>query len=72
MPLLYEQKYGHPMLRARHLAFAIGASERDPWMACMTGAMQDAGVEQTPRQSLAQAFFRTADFMRNRDESQTD
>ena len=40
-PPLYTEKYGHPMLRARHLPFAIGTAERDAWMACMTQAMQD-------------------------------
>ena len=31
-PDLYIQKYGHPMLRRRHLPFPIGVSERDQWM----------------------------------------
>ena len=35
-PPLYTDKFGHPMLRARHLPFAIGTAERDAWMACMT------------------------------------
>ena len=34
-PNLYIEEYGHPMLRARHLPFAIGESERDQWMFCM-------------------------------------
>ena len=65
-PQLYVQKHGHPMLRARHLPFAIGESERDQWVACMSRAMQEVGVEETLRERLAQAFFQTADFMRNR------
>jgi hemoglobin len=28
-PPLYTDKFGHPMLRARHLPFAIGIAERD-------------------------------------------
>ena len=66
-PPLYAQKYGQPMLRARHLPFAIGIAERDQWMACMTRAMEEIGVEQNLKQALVQAFFKTADFMRNRD-----
>src|SRR5687767_3471274 len=34
-PPLYTDQFGHPMLRARHLPFAIGDLERDQWMACM-------------------------------------
>ncbi|HSR01811.1 MAG TPA: group II truncated hemoglobin, partial [Methylophilaceae bacterium] len=37
-PQLYIERYGHPMLRARHMPFAIGESERDQWMYCMIKA----------------------------------
>jgi hemoglobin len=65
-PPLYTDRFGHPMLRARHLPFSIGAAERDAWMACMKQAMKDAGVEAGLRAHLEKAFFGTADFMRNR------
>jgi hemoglobin len=64
-PQLYVEAFGHPRLRARHLPFAIGIAERDQWMACMVRAMQDVGIEESLRKQLAQAFFQTADFMRN-------
>ena len=64
-PQLYAERFGHPMLRARHLPFQIGAAERDLWLACMSRAMQDAGIDETLRQSLHDAFFKTADWMRN-------
>ena len=67
-PGLYVERYGHPMLRARHLPFAIGAAERDAWMRCMIQAMEEAGVDEQLRAGLAQAFFGTADWMRNRPE----
>ena len=66
-PSLYTDRYGHPMLRARHLPFAIGETERDQWMACMVQAMQETEVPQDLRMALEQAFFRTADWMRNRE-----
>ncbi len=66
-PGLYMEKYGHPMLRARHLPFAIASSERDQWMACMKRAMEDVGVEEALREGLYNAFFQTADWMRNRE-----
>jgi len=66
-PPLYAERYGRPMLRARHLPFAIGAPERDLWLECMNRAMVDVGLEAPIRHSLHQAFFKTADWMRNRD-----
>ena len=65
-PPLYIERYGHPMLRARHLPFAIGTEERDQWMACMVRAMEEVELPRELREPLAAAFFRTADWMRNR------
>ena len=58
----------HPMLRARHLPYAIGNAERDQWMACMTQAMEEVGMDELLRLQLASALFKTADWMRNREE----
>lgn len=66
-PQLYVDRFGHPRLRARHLPFAIGESERDQWMACMRQSMLELGVEPGLRATLDAAFFKTADFMRNRE-----
>lgn len=66
-PQLYVEKYGHPRLRQRHLPFAIGESERDQWMNCMIQAMQDVGLEEGVREELKSAFWKTADFMRNKE-----
>ena len=65
-PNHYIDRFGHPMLRARHLQFAIGNAERDLWMACMTQAMHECGVEPELAAALRQAFQGTADWMRNR------
>ncbi len=65
-PDLYLQNIGHPMLRRRHLPFAIGEAERDQWVACMFLAMESVGIEDELRDSLLKSFFSTADFMRNR------
>jgi len=65
-PNLYIERFGHPMLRARHLPFAIGVAERDAWMACMTQAMRESGVSDQLREALVGAFAKTADWMRNR------
>lgn len=64
-PQLFVEAFGHPMLRARHLPYPIGTSERDQWMNCMLRAMQDVGLDDAMQKELAQAFARTADHMRN-------
>ena len=66
-PALYTERYGHPMLRKRHLPFAIGESERDQWMFCMVRAMHEINMEEPMVVRLAQALWSVADFMRNSD-----
>lgn len=67
-PQLYINRYGHPMLRARHLPFAIGESARDQWMYCMIRAMHDVGLDEGLMRNLASQLYGVADFMRNRQE----
>ena len=67
-PKLFSERIGQPFLRQRHMPFAIGVSERDQWMACMLRAMQEVGLEPVLQTELGQAFFKTADFMRNQPE----
>ena len=71
-PDLYVQKYGHPMLRRRHLPFAIGSKERDQWMHCMRKALRDMPIDQALREKLEQSFLATADHMRNQSEHTAD
>jgi len=66
-PPLYHQRYGNPMLRARHLPFPIGERERDQWIGCMKEAMEQVGVEAPLREEILAALYRVADFMRNSD-----
>ena len=56
-PPLYEQEFGHPRLRARHLPYAIASSERDQWMACMIRAMADVGLEEVAAKTPRPVFF---------------
>jgi hemoglobin len=65
-PDLYVQRHGHPRLRARHLPYAIGIKERDQWMACMIQALHEQQIDETLAERLADSFFGTADWMRNR------
>jgi hemoglobin len=60
------------MLRARHLPYRIATLERDQWLACMIQAMDDLGLEPALAQKLAEAFFGTADWMRNAQDVKAD
>lgn len=71
-PDLYVQTHGHPMLRRRHLPFAIGTTQRDQWMHCMRLALNDMPIDDTLRAKLEQAFQATADHMRNQPEHDAD
>lgn len=64
-PSYYEDRFGHPRLRMRHMPFAIGIRERDQWLACMDQAMVETGVPEDLLARLRESFFRTADWMRN-------
>lgn len=41
-PPLYHQRYGNPMMRARHLPFAITPRAREEWLACFERVLADA------------------------------
>lgn len=65
-PKLYSVEKGHPRRRQRHIGFAIGDAERDAWMLCMRGALEEAVVDAAARQDLDKALSGLADWMRNR------
>lgn len=70
-PPHYTDRFGHPRLRARHLPQSLGGKtiglvERDQWLACMDQAMGETEVPEDLRARLREAFFKTADWMRNR------
>ncbi|MGP1834943.1 globin [Shewanella sp. 11B5] len=64
-PLLYQQKHGHPALRARHMPFAIDESMRDQWLICMRAAIQNNIKKPEHQQVIIQAISTLADNMRN-------
>ena len=65
-PQLFVEAFGHPMLRRRHLPFAIGDVERDQWMLCMNQALDEVIEDAALRAALSEAFSKVADHMRNR------
>ncbi len=44
-PPLYQQLYGSPMMRARHMPFPIDDAARQVWLACFETVLADAPVQ---------------------------
>ncbi|ERE20000.1 MULTISPECIES: group II truncated hemoglobin [Chromobacteriaceae] len=65
-PSLYMEAFGHPRLRMRHMPFAVDEAARDQWMFCMRKAVSELVAEDWLKDKLLEAFYNTADFMRNR------
>jgi hemoglobin len=64
-PKRYSSERGHPMLRARHLPFPIGNAERDAWLACMNGALDETVANELVREHIRVALTNLAGWMRN-------
>ncbi len=64
-PREYSARHGHPRLRQRHARFRIGPGERDAWMACMLGALDEVVPDALLREQLGKAFLRTAEAIVN-------
>lgn len=71
-PKTYSEQRGHPRLRMRHMGFAIGPAERDAWMACMTGALDEVVDDVNLREKLKQSFAKLADWVRNDPDNEHD
>ena len=64
-PNLFIEEFGHPMLRARHLPFAIGESERDQWMLCMNKALAEMTMDPQLKTNIQNALQHLATHMIN-------
>lgn len=66
-PNLFIEEFGHPMLRARHLPFKIGESERDQWMLCMNKALDEISTDPRLKTNLQNALQQLATHMINQE-----
>src|SRR5208282_6737103 len=64
-PKLYSVEKGHPRLRQRHIRFSIGEAERDSWLLCMRGALEETIEDPGTRREILAALQKLADWMRN-------
>ena len=69
-PPLYHQQYGNPMLRARHLPFAVTLSRAHAWLACMQAALHDTPeIDHDTAAETYMALSRVAQHMVNTPDS---
>lgn len=66
-PRLYFEKYGSVCMHGPHSPYAIGAAERDQWLACMKAALDTVGASEELRALLRVPMYRFADALRNRE-----
>lgn len=64
-PKLYSAEKGHPRLRQRHIGFKIGEGERDAWLLCMKGALDETVADGDARREIYTTLEKLADWMRN-------
>ena len=67
-PTTYLEERGHPRLRARHFPFAIGARERDHWLAHMRAAIDESDAPADAKARLHEYMTTAAEAMRNRED----
>ncbi len=65
-PPMYEERVGHPRLRARHMPFAVDSAAAAAWMACMNQALDEQVADDAVRQAISGFFGQIAEFMKNR------
>ncbi|ANE45082.1 globin [Paenibacillus swuensis] len=51
-PLLFTEAYGHPMMRARHMHFALTPELASAWLRCMKEALVQLGTEEALRDAV--------------------
>ncbi|MDN3380489.1 MULTISPECIES: group II truncated hemoglobin [unclassified Pseudoalteromonas] len=64
-PDLFAEKYGHPMLRKRHMPFPIDQDLRDQWMHCMNKALNAEIDNPLLREGLRKSLAQLASHMIN-------
>ena len=64
-PAHYSAAKGHPRLRQRHMHVQIGEAERDAWLLCMKGAMEETIADVDARREIFLVIEKLANWMRN-------
>ncbi|TNJ64654.1 globin [Paenibacillus hemerocallicola] len=67
-PPLYSDRYGHPMMRARHLPFPITPERAEAWLSCMKRALAEVGLDQQLQYAVLERLKGPAHHFVNTDE----
>ncbi|MFD2613766.1 globin domain-containing protein [Paenibacillus gansuensis] len=51
-PFLYSDRYGHPMMRARHMHIPLTPELAEAWLSCMGQALNRTGVPSPLREAV--------------------
>ncbi|MDP9727404.1 globin [Alicyclobacillus tolerans] len=65
-PSLYTNMYGHPMLRAKHLAHPITQAHASEWIRCMEESLNQIGIDHSVQEFMLERLRLTAQHMINR------
>lgn len=65
-PSYYNEKYGPPRMRMRHLPHPIDNEKKDAWLKCMKGAINTLDIDTSLAKALYNCFPKLASHMVNR------
>lgn len=65
-PSYYNEKYGPPKMRMRHLPHPIDNEKKDAWLRCMKSAIDTLDLEPSVSEALYNCFPKIANHMLNR------
>lgn len=65
-PPRYNEKYGHPRMRMRHLPHPIDEKAKEEWLKCMKEAIQSLEISEDLKTTLYNCFPAVAQHMVNR------
>jgi len=64
-PQLYNQKFGHPRMRMRHIAHKIDEEAKDEWLDCMAKAIDKLSIDISLKKTIFMSFPQIAQHMVN-------
>jgi hemoglobin len=66
-PQRYQERFGRVIIPLAHKPFPIGPSERDQWLMCMQGAIDNTSLDDSMKARLMDSFGRMAEMCRTKD-----
>jgi hemoglobin len=66
-PQNYQERFGRVIIPLAHKPFRIGPAERDQWLMCMQGAIDETSLDASMKARLMDSFGRMAEMCRTKD-----